>query len=286
LFLLTRYLPFATMGLLLYHQFQPAISQETCVLTYKFVSWMIAISICLTETILTIRTWALWESNRIMGILLGIYFAITWVPIFMLLQQRSLNIVETTSIPSIVLHSGCLSMGPSHPLFVSWTLLAGFQFVTLMLISVKGYKSFRHNRASGLCRIVYVNGILYYIYIFALSLINLTVTLTLSTGLTELLSFVQHTIQTILTCRMLLDLRQYAKHTMRGDGFTEYTSGFAMPVDGSVFRRNAAAVGKNILDIQPMPSHASLESGLRADNQQLELTGCNGDGAFEGPSAL
>jgi len=50
LFLFTRYLPFATMGLLLYHQFEPTISQTTCVLTYRVASWMISISICLTES--------------------------------------------------------------------------------------------------------------------------------------------------------------------------------------------------------------------------------------------
>jgi len=74
---------------------------------------------------------------------------------------------------------------------------------------------------------------------------------------------------------------------MHGEGFTEYTSGFAVPVDALVFRRNAAAVGRDLLDVQRMPSHTSLESGLNADNHEFELGRCsNSTKAFQEPFGL
>lgn len=100
------------------------------------------------------------------------------------------------------------------------------------------------------------------------------------------LSSVQHTIQTLLTCRMLFELRQYGKRTLRGDNFSEYTSGFVVPVDTLVFRQDVAAVGRHMFDIQRMPSHTSIESGSEADNYELELRRYSAGGVFRVSSGL
>lgn len=96
--------------------------------------------------ILTIRTWALWESNRRLGVLLAVLFAITWITIFMLLQKRSLSILQrelhvnlslhamsllmahvVTDIPNKVFQSGSSATSTSPPLSIVWGLLIGFQ---------------------------------------------------------------------------------------------------------------------------------------------------------------
>jgi hypothetical protein len=47
-----------------------------------------------TAVILTIRTWALWESNRKLGVFLVLLFVITWVPTFILVEQQNRHAVE------------------------------------------------------------------------------------------------------------------------------------------------------------------------------------------------
>lgn len=80
------------------------------------------------------------------------------------------------------------------------------------------------------------------------------------------LSGLQHAIQSILTCRMLFELRQYGKRTIRGEGFTEYGSGFTVPVNSLVFRQGAEAVAKTPSEIQHT-SDTSLGSSLRDDEE-------------------
>lgn len=53
----------------------------------------------------------------------------------------------------------------------------------------------------------------------------------------------RHIMQSLLTCRMLLELRQYGKHSSNGDDSSEYTWGDSAPLDSLVFIQPGALVG-------------------------------------------
>lgn len=68
---------------------------------------------------------------------------------------------------------------------------------------------------------------------------------------------------------MLFQLRLYGRRTTHGDGFTEYTSDFVVPMEPLVFQKNAATNGRGLVDIQ-YTSHTSLES---SDTDDEEFSG-------------
>jgi len=233
LFFCMRYLPFATSGVVLYYYFWPTANQETCLIAYEFLSWMILVCLCLSEAILTIRTWAVWERNRILGILLSLFFVTIWTCVFIVLQRSmdKVRYVSTTLFPN-----GCIvAVTGLHDYIIVWSLLMGFQLGTFILMSIKGYQSFKHSQLSNseLYRVIYVNGILYYIYLFALTAINLIIPLVLSHDSSP---FFRHIMQSLLTCRMLFELRQQGKHAS-GDPFLEYNSSVSIPLDTVIFRK-------------------------------------------------
>jgi hypothetical protein len=81
----------------------------------------------------------------------------------------------------------------------------------------------------------------------------------------QALSSISNTMQTILTCRMLFQLRQYGSRTMRRDGSTVFNSDFMVPMESMVFQQNAAAIGRDLVGNQHI-SHMGCESG-NADEQ-------------------
>jgi hypothetical protein len=55
----------------------------------------------------------------------------------------------------------------------------------------------------------------------------------------------EQVLQSILTCRLMFELRRYGKYTVRGDAFSEFTSDFVSPLGTLIFRQAAAAVGRH-----------------------------------------
>jgi len=106
--------------------------------------------------------------------------------------------------------------------------MAGFEAVILILMSVKGYQTLRKGSSSGLTRLVYVDGILYYIALFALSMINIVVILILPHNFEDPFSFPQGILHSVLTGHMLLQLRQYEQ---KGHDLTEFTSIQSTPLE-------------------------------------------------------
>ncbi|KAF4564075.1 hypothetical protein EYR36_003326 [Pleurotus pulmonarius] len=65
--------------------------------------------------------------------------------------------------------------GASQILFVVWVLLIVYEAGILALMAYRGYIGYRDGGNTALFNAVYRDGILYYLYLFALSLVNITV---------------------------------------------------------------------------------------------------------------
>jgi len=197
---------------------------------------------CLSELVLTIRTWAIWERNRKLGMSLLLFFSAIWTSIIVLLKD---HIARVTSAPKMNFKGGCsVKVSSDNNIIVIWSLMMGFQFVTLILVSIKGYQSFQHSRSSAFFQVVYINGILYYVYLFALSSVNVIFPLISKREFTD---FPRQVVQSILTCRMLFDLRQYGNRVSVGDGSAEFTSCNSVGLDTIVFQPGATT-GIALLD--------------------------------------
>ncbi|KAJ3481070.1 hypothetical protein NLI96_g7911 [Meripilus lineatus] len=73
LFFLTRYMAFADVAFVLYYQLMPNIDVDGCRMAYDISGWLILAGIVIAETILIVRTWAIWgRSLKVALILCGI----------------------------------------------------------------------------------------------------------------------------------------------------------------------------------------------------------------------
>jgi len=105
------------------------------------------------------------------------------------------------------------------------------------MMSIKGYKALKDGPIdSQLFHAVYMNGVMYYIYLFALSVTNIMINMHAPRRYGNLLSMFQQVVHSALACRMLLQLRECGKQTVRGDDFKGYGS---VNVNTLVFKAQA-----------------------------------------------
>ncbi|KAF8073934.1 hypothetical protein FPV67DRAFT_775169 [Lyophyllum atratum] len=206
LFILTRYLPVVAFGVLLYYDVAH-LSAEECQTCQKVVIWIFNIGICIAEMIFTIRTWAVWERGRKMGIFLAIFSLAIWASHFILMALL---------LPSV------------QPVFY---------LVTLSLMSIRAYQCLGASRGStSLLNLVFFDGILYYISLFSASLVIIAIDFAVSPAYASTLSRIQHILCTVLACRMLLHLRAQGACTSRSTNFQKFGANSACDLDSIVFR--------------------------------------------------
>ncbi|KIM78598.1 hypothetical protein PILCRDRAFT_11064 [Piloderma croceum F 1598] len=245
LFLLTRYTPIIDSTAIMYYLFHPGSSIKTCRASIEIGEWMFITSVGFAEIILMIRTWAVWERDRRLTIGLSIFFVS--VCMYAVAFRTSCSDHSIDKIINFKSHPNAAT-NPSSKLFGYWTQLHSIRGMgsaephsgILLLMSIKAYQTLRSGPISGLARLVYVDGILYYIALFGtlkasrkkLGLLifdssrggqldsrpDFTVSCILQDDYENLFSFLQRIMHSVLTGRMLLQLRQYDR---KSDGVTE-----------------------------------------------------------------
>ncbi|KAI0078056.1 hypothetical protein K474DRAFT_1594777, partial [Panus rudis PR-1116 ss-1] len=127
LFLLTRYLPFVDVTLVLFYQLKPNISIRTCELTYQPAGWLIVIGIAVAEIILVVRTWAIWGRSKRIALILGIAAVLGLTPT-LVIESIFLNSLECTSCLPIL--SWCLLTAGNPVIAVSFVIVILFETCT------------------------------------------------------------------------------------------------------------------------------------------------------------
>ncbi|KZS86853.1 hypothetical protein SISNIDRAFT_461442 [Sistotremastrum niveocremeum HHB9708] len=206
LFFLTRYPVFIDTSLVLVHQFS-ILGPNACKILFTTIGWLLGVGIGIAEVILAMRTWVIWSRSRRIAIILIICLVLVWIPIFWVLNDSLSSLVF--AVPSDPTFRGCVLSTQKNVLFVVFVLIMAFETFILVLTLVKGLEHFRH-ASSTLVAVLYRDGLLNYIYLFVLSIINVTVLLTAPHGYTTLLTAMQRVMHSILSARILLHLRQAA----------------------------------------------------------------------------
>ncbi|TFK71028.1 hypothetical protein BDN72DRAFT_492891 [Pluteus cervinus] len=209
-YLLQRYLPlidtviFATIW-----QFGD-INLWTCKSLSRSSSWSFLMGMTLSEVILIRRTLAVWGNNRKLHIAIFLFSMGCIIPVYLILSNYHDTLTyHSTEIPG--LH--CFTTGQSHLNYLCWTLVTIYDTGLLILIAIP---AFRIRRSGGvafqsmLFYVVYRDGVLYYIYLVALSAVNIVLILNLSSDYATLLSSLERVAYSILTSHVVLHIREQA----------------------------------------------------------------------------
>ncbi|KAJ4464095.1 hypothetical protein C8J55DRAFT_553103 [Lentinula edodes] len=228
LYIIQRYMPFVdTVAILFVVSFVQPIDSEACRILYNISGWMYITGIALTDVLLTARTWALWGKDIRLTIGLPVFFLCCWVPNFYIIHRF---LRSQTFLPSpLPQEIGCVILGGQPVLYLCWVLLTIYEAVILILMLIPGFRDFR--TGGWLTRVVYRDGIAYYIIIFIWSVVNVVAILLLPVNnfntllllcrskhlrLTQhvfenLFSSYQRVMHTVLTSRAVLHMRSKSR---------------------------------------------------------------------------
>ncbi|KAL4258819.1 DUF6533 domain-containing protein [Pleurotus pulmonarius] len=219
LFLVNRYMPFIDITFSLYNELLP--TDRGCSFMNIFSGWSFCLSIALSEVVLTLRTWSLWEGRRWSGIALVLFYLSCWVPILILFGI----FLEDADVHALRLpgYATCIIFPANKSLYLCWTLLLAYDAGTLALMLIAGTRSHtqlygRSKGSSALLNTIFRDGITYYIALFVLSLMNIITVAMLPKEFVNLFSVLQRAVHSTLTSRVVLHLREQAeKPTLYSD---------------------------------------------------------------------
>ncbi|EJD35189.1 hypothetical protein AURDEDRAFT_175767 [Auricularia subglabra TFB-10046 SS5] len=107
-------------------------------------------------------------------------------------------------VPSL---KGCVIAQSPRRIAFGWMTLTLFELVIVILTLIKGIEQFRLGHASNLITSLYRDGILYFIYLFALSLGNMLSIFIAPSEYVVLFGVAQRAFNAILSCRIIMHLQ-------------------------------------------------------------------------------
>ncbi|KAF9257697.1 hypothetical protein L218DRAFT_1015983 [Marasmius fiardii PR-910] len=168
LYIVQRYLPLVDTGALtLYHHFGSGLSAHYCKLNYTVIGWMGIGGIMLSEVLLTLRVWAVWNRRIPVAVGLVSLFVACWVPLLAVLGHF-LSGMEFTTLP-IPNALGCAVGGGNNLIYVCYVLTVVYDTVMFVMILYPGFAAFRWGGKSELIKTVYQDRAIYWGFIFCVS---------------------------------------------------------------------------------------------------------------------
>ncbi|TFK63372.1 hypothetical protein BDN72DRAFT_323248 [Pluteus cervinus] len=207
LYLVQRYLPLIDMGIVVMSwQFGEITNLPLCEVLFRGCGWSILVGMTLSEVILMRRTLAVWGNGTKLRITLFLFLFFCLTPVYFLLE-RFHETLTYHSIPIPGLH--CFATGQSHISSLCWAFLTVYDTVLLMLTAIPAFRTYRSGgHQSSLFQVVYRDGVLYYLYLVALSGLNVLWILKLPGGYATLLTSVERVAYSVLTSHVVLHIRE------------------------------------------------------------------------------
>ncbi|TFY71511.1 hypothetical protein EVG20_g1502 [Dentipellis fragilis] len=209
IFFLNRYIPFANIGIGIYSDFGYNTSNATCHALYSTIAWMIICGVAVTMTIFILRTWAIWGKNQIIGYGLGILLLMACIAMSVLVQRILRSVEFTPVVPISPNLRGCFITKADTLQYICYAITLAYESVIIVLTLIKGWQHLRTSN-SRLVVLLYRDGILAYLLIFASSIANVLVLLLGPLEYADLLILTQRVIHVILTNRIFLNIRRSA----------------------------------------------------------------------------
>ncbi|KAJ7603953.1 hypothetical protein DFH06DRAFT_1391716 [Mycena polygramma] len=226
LFIFNRYLPFVDTFLSISgqtafpHSSLPGlkhptakfsrISPEACLVRNKAVGWLSLFGVMLSESILILRTYAIWERKRsVLIFLCGLAFC-TFLPIIVFVYLETQSLIYTPD-PSDGL--GCFLSHAGSILIYGYLMIMISETAIAVLTAIKAYRDLRRSRVRWIEKL-YKDGMLFYVYLLLISLANVMVPILAPTMFANWLATPQRVLHSVLCTRvLLLILRQRRRVT-------------------------------------------------------------------------
>jgi len=162
------------------------------------------------EILLTIRTWACWGEARWLTIGLPIFFLVVWVIVYVFLGFF-LRTVEFIRPPHYAIPFGCFYVEADSVLVACWAAMMVYDAGLLLLMGIRGFPTLKGMGKETLSKVVYRDGLIYYLFLFVLSLVNIVIILCLPYEYVNLFTTLERVMYSILTCRAILHIREQNK---------------------------------------------------------------------------
>ncbi|KAJ3925594.1 MAG: hypothetical protein NXY57DRAFT_42671 [Lentinula lateritia] len=255
LYFLQRYMPFGSLILLLFFDgvVSPPMSfnSNSCMTLHIMSGLTFAIGICGSQVVLLWRVWTLWNySAKMTFVFTGLFLCGSVFNLVIFISTRTAEGYPGPSVTSIV---HCASQRYVQPLFfIFWVLLIVHHAGILLLMLIpQGFSLLRMQRWSDLINLINDIGIVYSIYLLALSSLNLAGALRLPANLQGLLIPFQHVMETILTSRAIIHWKRQSQKSqtttaldLTGTSFAEVfeasNESASIPPHPSSFRRSGS----------------------------------------------
>jgi len=209
LYLFARYIPFVSTALLFRNQFALDPTPDSCRKTLESSCWISVIGINMTEIILAIRTYAVWNKDRRVGIGLALLLGLCQIPNAIIAEKfvRDINFIQN---PFPEIYRGCVASRATKLIFVSWVIFIVMEGVVLVLMIISAVKTYRKH-TSNFLNVIYVDGIRFYVYIFCVTLANILITVLLPIDFIGVGSSIEIVLHSNLACRLVVGLREASR---------------------------------------------------------------------------
>jgi len=209
LYLLTRYIPFASTALMLRSQFASVATPESCRMTLRAVCWLSIVGMDLAEIVLAVRTYAVWNKDKRVGIGLALLLGLCQIPNG-IIAERFIQVIDFIPNPYPEIYRGCVALSATKLIFVSWVVFAMMEGVVLALMIISALRTYRKN-TSKLLHVIYMEGIRFYLYMFCVTFTNVLITLLLPIDFVGVGSSIEIVLHSNLACRLMVGLREAAQ---------------------------------------------------------------------------
>ncbi|KAJ7076039.1 hypothetical protein B0H15DRAFT_865243 [Mycena belliarum] len=197
LFLLNRYLPFVDTLLSLSAKFS-RLSPEDCLARNIAIGWLSALGIMLSEVILMLRTYAIWERKHSVRIFLCALAVASFLPValFLHFETNTLRYTATDGVGCLLSHAGSILIFGYLGIMISETAIA-------VLTAIKAYRDLRRSRVPWVQKL-YQDGMLFYVYLLTISVANVLVPIMAPPMFANWLATPQRVLHSVLCSRVLL----------------------------------------------------------------------------------
>ncbi|TCD65713.1 hypothetical protein EIP91_002289 [Steccherinum ochraceum] len=167
LFFYTRYSCFVDLFLGVSFHLTDGITPQECHRLFLLIGWLNVVGIIVAEVVMVVRTWAIWNKSRRVGIGLAV-MSVSTVVAGCLIEGLFLKTLTFTSYPHMNI-PGCALTGGNPTVGIVFILIIIVETIALVLTLIKGVQRFRHlgiQRSQGLVYVLYRDGVLFYLYLF------------------------------------------------------------------------------------------------------------------------
>jgi len=197
---------FVCIVIALYDQIGQDLLVDTCKGTHPLELWATIVIGILADSILAVRTWVVWNVNKVVGVGLLVLMLVNAV----LQCMWSNGLVRSfgyAPAPYMEMRGCFFIHGDLTPLWKGYVVWAIVQFVLFVLMAASAFRSYQWGNASRLWQIIHMDGILFYVFVLCLSIANIIVMNVLPVDLAVVLSPLETILYSSLAMRIILDIR-------------------------------------------------------------------------------